>query len=75
CSIQALRPLFYLNRAASTPPRSGSCTGPETASNASLAQNPSARNAFAPSASFLAFFWVVHRSWKREHTLPRDFGR
>lgn len=47
--------------------------GPKSASNASLAQNPFAQIGLARQHLF-SLFKTVLRSWKPEHTLPREFG-
>ena len=50
-----------------------SAVGPQAASNASEAANPTVSDALSRK-HLVSLFWTLHRNWKREHTLPREFG-
>lgn len=55
-------------------PRTGqSAIGPKAASNASEAANPTVSDAL-PRKHLVSPFSTLHCNWKREHTLPREFG-
>jgi len=56
-----------------TPKTGQSAIGPQAASNASEAANPTVSDAL-PRKHLVSLFWTLHRNWKREHTLPREFG-